>query len=387
MPFRFPGLDAIGIIFFLLNIVLFLINVAMISLRFYCHPETFVASIMHPTERLYFPASVVSFGTILINISQYGPSHSGPWLNSAVTVLFWFDCGLALLASMVVYILMWVLMVSDSETLADRDRWSTKSFTIGQMTPIWIFPAYPMLIIGPHAGVLSQTLDPSRALAVILGGFTIQGVGFLVSMMIYSAFMYRLMTQKLPQEATRPGMFVSVGPAGFTVAGILGMATGASRALPPSYMGDGHLVAMILKVVASWMGLWIWGLAFWFFFISVGAHWSCVGRDKMKFALNWFSFVFPNTALITATFAIGKAFDAKAIQILGCVMTPLLIATWFFVVVMMIRAIILKQILWPQKGEDRDEGGFQGPERKPSALSRETTRDTQGERPTEMGMV
>lgn len=235
-----------------------------------------------------------------------------------------------------------------------------------------------MLIIGPHAGILSQTLEPSRALAVILGGFTIQGVGFLVSIMIYSAFMYRLMTQKLPQEATRPGMFVSVGPAGFTVAGVIGMGTGASRALPSSYMGDGPLVAMILKVVASWMSLWIWGLAFWFFFISVGAHWSCVRGEKIKFALNWYSFVFPNTALITATFAIGKAFDVRAIQILGCFMTPLLIATWIFVFVMMIRAIVLKQILWPQKGEDRDEGGFKGPERKPSALSREITRDTQG---------
>jgi len=244
-----------------------------------------------------------------------------------------------------------------------------------------------MLIIGPHAGVLSETLEPSKALAVILGGFTIQGVGFLVSLMIYSAFMYRLMTQKLPQEATRPGMFVSVGPAGFTVAGIIGMATGASRALPPSYMGDGHLVAMILKVVASWMGLWIWGLAFWFFFISVGAHWSCVGRDKMNFALNWFSFVFPNTALITATFAVGKAFNVRAIQILGCVMTPLLIATWFFVVVMMIRAIILKQILWPQKGEDRNEGGFTGPERRPSALGRKSTREIEGERSMELEAV
>jgi hypothetical protein len=31
---------------------------------------------------------------------------------------------------------------------------------------------------------------------------------------------------------------------------------------------------------------------------------------------------------------------------------------WFFVVGTMIRAIIIHQILWPQKGEDRDEGGF-----------------------------
>ena len=130
------------------------------------------------------------------------------------------------------------------------------------MTPIWIFPAYPLLIIGPHAAVLSETLDPERSLAVIIGGFTIQGVGFLVSLMIYAAFIYRLMTQKLPQESIRPGMFVSVGPSGFTAAGIIGMATNTSRALPPSYMGDGQLVATILKVVASWMGLWIWGLAY-----------------------------------------------------------------------------------------------------------------------------
>ena len=64
---------------------------------------------MHPTERLFVPAAVVSFGTILINISQYGPSHAGQWLSDAVAVLFWFDCGFAILASMVVYLLMYVL--------------------------------------------------------------------------------------------------------------------------------------------------------------------------------------------------------------------------------------------------------------------------------------
>ena len=229
------------------------------------------------------------------------------------------------------------------------------------MTPIWIFPAYPLLIIGPHAGVLSQTLKPSRALDIIIGGFTIQGIGFLVSLTIYSAFIYRLMTQKLPQEATRPGMFVSVGPSGFTVAGIIGMAEGAQRALPSDFMGNSEMAAIILKVVAAWMSLWIWGFAFWFFFISVGAHWSCVGPHRMTFTMTWYSYVFPNTALITSTFAIGKAFNSAAIQIIGCVMTAMLIGVWFFVVGMMIRAIILKQILWPQKGEDKDEGGFKGP--------------------------
>ena len=80
----------------------------MITLRFYSYPETFKASILHPTERLFLPASIVSFGTILLNISQYGPEHGpGNWLNDAVMVLFWIDAALAFLASMGVYLVMY----------------------------------------------------------------------------------------------------------------------------------------------------------------------------------------------------------------------------------------------------------------------------------------
>ena len=358
VPFRFRGLETIGVIFFLFNMILFVVNIFLISLRFYCYPETLMASFMHPSERLFVPASVVSFGTILINISQYGLPQTGPWLRNAVYVLFWLDATLAVVSSSVIYLLMW----------------STKSFTIQLMTPIWIFPAYPLLIIGPHAGILSKTLSRERSFDIIVGGFTIQGIGFLISLMVYSNLIYRLMTQKLPQESSRPGMFVSVGPAGFTVAGTLNMADNIARALPPDYLGNAPLAAMILKVTAHWMCLWIWGLALWFFFVSLGSHWSTFSGDRMTFGMTWYSFVFPQTALITATFAIGKAFGSRVIQIIGCVMTPILILVWMFVFAMMIRAIILKQILWPQKGEDKDEGGFKAPEKR--GRSQSTTHRT-----------
>lgn len=130
------------------------------------------------------------------------------------------------------------------------------------MTPIWIFPAYPMLIIGPHAGILSAKLDPSRSLRIIVGGITIQGVGFLVSLMVYSAFIYRLMTQKLPKENIRPGMFVSVGPSGFTVAGLVNMASEAKRSFPANFMGNGALAADILRVTVNFSCLWLWGYVF-----------------------------------------------------------------------------------------------------------------------------
>ena len=130
------------------------------------------------------------------------------------------------------------------------------------MTPIWIFPAYPLLIVGPFAGNLASSLNSqAEKLTVIIAGFTIQGVGFLVAFALYAAFLYRLMTQKLPRESLRPGMFVSVGPSGFTVAGTITMAANLRSAFPENFMdaSDSGLTAQILQVVANWMCLWIWG--------------------------------------------------------------------------------------------------------------------------------
>ena len=108
VPYRFHGLYAIGCIFFLLNIVLFIINVTMISLRFRYYPSTFMASILHPTESLFIPAWLISLGTILINVTQYGTtgSKTGEWLLATMTVLFWVYCGLAVAFSCGIYLVM-----------------------------------------------------------------------------------------------------------------------------------------------------------------------------------------------------------------------------------------------------------------------------------------
>jgi len=366
VPFRFHGIYALGCIFFLLNIVLFMFDVFMISMRFYLYPSTFRASFLHPTESLFIPAAVIGFGTILMNITQYGVGEkTGYWLEETMTMMYWIYCGLAVVFSFIIYLIMYVISFSpqfiQSPAVLTIPRWSTQTFTISQMTPVWIFPAYPLLIVGPHAGQLSAKTNGNRSLDIIISGYTLQGIGFMVSLMIYSAFIYRLMTQKLPKESLRPGMFISVGPSGFTIAGVVTMGQNLPRVVPPNFMGAGNgaFAARVSMIMANWLGLWLWGLAFWFFFVSVGAHWSCAARGKMDFAMTWYSFVFPNTALTTATFAVARALDNnRPIQYVGCALTVGLIITWLFVFSMMVRAVWLKQILWPQKQEDRDEGGW-----------------------------
>jgi len=94
-------------------------------------------------------------------------------------------------------------------------------------------------------------------------------------------------------------MFISVGPSGFTIAGLVTMAQNLPRVVPSDFMGEGELAGRVSKIIANWVGLWLWGLAIWFFFVSVGAHWSTVRHGKGKFAMNFYSFIFPNTGKVS----------------------------------------------------------------------------------------
>lgn len=79
----------------------------MISLRFYLYPSTFRASFLHPTESLFVPAVVIAFGTILINVTQYGVGDGpGPWLENTMVALYWFYCALAVVFSSGIYLIM-----------------------------------------------------------------------------------------------------------------------------------------------------------------------------------------------------------------------------------------------------------------------------------------
>jgi len=348
IPYRSNWLWTLGVIVFIFNICLFLTNCVLIALRFRWNRGAFKASFVSQSESLFIPSCVVSAGTILINICQYGIPENGEWLHTTMQVLFWMYAGVSVFASSGLYLIMW----------------STQIFPIQCMTPIWIFPAYPMLIIGPLAANLIGAIPTTAAavkinsIAIALGALCIQGTGFLVSLMIYSAFIYRLMTQKLPGERTRPGMFVSVGPSGFTVVGIVHLGNDIiTKIMPNGYLGIAN-AGDFVRLLSDLVGLWIWGLCLWFFIVSLGAHWQLAQPTEPKhhidFDMTWYSFVFPNTALVTATLAIGKSLQSNAIQIFGTVLAVLLVVVWICVFCLMIRALILRKLLWP--------GAIRGPD-------------------------
>ncbi|KAK2780349.1 C4-dicarboxylate transporter/malic acid transporter [Colletotrichum kahawae] len=320
LPYQAAWLNGIAIAFFLLNVVLFVMNCVLATLRFHWRPGTLVHTFTDQTESLFIPASRDRFAIICINICQFGVPYVGPWLLRIMQILFWSYTAMSVLASATIYLVLW----------------STLVFPIHTMTPTWVFPAYPLLLTAPFASNLitaaSQTNQTQVILnrtAIALSAVATQGAGCLIAFMISAAFIYRLMTQKLPRDFQRPGVFISIGPFAFTVGGIVLLGNQADKILPQGFLGT-ELAVPIIKVLSVMIGLWLWGLSVWFFVVSVGSLWKYVRpANKMPFQMTWWSFVFPNTALVTATAALGKVFQNSGLQIFACVMAAgLIVMSW-----------------------------------------------------------
>ncbi|KAJ9132646.1 C4-dicarboxylate transporter malic acid transporter [Pleurostoma richardsiae] len=344
IPFRAEWLDALGIAVFIFNLCLFVTNSILLTLRFRFRPGSFTDSFTDQYESLFVPSFLVSIATILVNVCQYGVPNTSVWLLRTMEVLFWFYLGASMLTSAGMYL----------------SLWSTLIFPIHTMTPVWVFPAYPLLLSAPFASSLVASavqvgrMDVLNGVAIAMAAVTAQGTGFLISFTICAAFIYRLMTQKLPRDAQRPAMFISLGPSAFTSAGLVALGNQAGDILPPDFMGTPHSI-VILKLLSVAAGLWLWGLSAWFFLVSAGSLWKYVRpgarRSRLPFSVTWFSFVFPNTALIMATEQLGRALGSRGLQVFGCCAAGCLVLVWAAVFVVMVRCLWRRELLWPKDDE------------------------------------
>ncbi|EFQ29983.1 C4-dicarboxylate transporter/malic acid transporter [Colletotrichum graminicola M1.001] len=339
LPYDAAWLNGVATAFFLFNIILFIMNCVLAGLRFKLRPGSLKHSFTDQTESLFIPSSVVSVAIVSINICQFGVPRVGPWLLRVMQIMFWSYTALSVLASSTIYLVLW----------------STTAFPIHTMTPTWVFPAYPLLLTAPFASNLIQAAAQANqhtvtlnTPAIALSAVATQGAGCMIAFMISAAFIYRLMTQKLPRDFQRPGVFISVGPFAFTVGGLVQLGNEAATILPSDFL-DTDMAVPIVRVMSAFIGLWLWGLSLWFFIVSVGSLWKVIWpKKKMSFQMNWWSFVFPNTALITATTSLGKVFENRGLQISGCVMAACLIVVWFIVFGSMIRSLYQRELLWPK---------------------------------------
>lgn len=216
-PNTFTGLTTIGKVVFIYEIVLFLCFTAAISARFIMFQGTFTSAISHPTESLFIPTFFLSIVNIFNGIQAYGVPSTGVWLEVVQRVAFWIYLACVLILSIGQYTYLFTA--------------PPKRLTVQAMTPAWILPIFPTMLTGTFASQIVSTQPAEHRATIIVAGVSMQGLGWMVSFMMYSVFITRLMQHGLPEPNMRPGMFIAVGPPSFTSLAVIGM----SQSIPASY--------------------------------------------------------------------------------------------------------------------------------------------------------
>lgn len=337
-PYTFNGLNVIGKIFFILDLVLFLAFTVLITIRFVLNPRAITKSLHHPLESFFFGTFWVSIAFILYGAQRYGVPACGPWLVKALEISFWTYAGLALLVVVFQY-----HVIFDTENLP-----------VTTAMPTWILPAYPFLVLGPLAAVLLPSQPPRSALNILIGGIVFQGLGWTIAFFMYTLFLTRLVNSELPGPSKRPGMYVAVGPAAYTSNALTALGVQAQSVLPAGFLGLTAIPAGdVWKAFGVPCGIFLWLVGFWFSAVATISVIS-VSR-KMHFTLNYWSAIFPNAGLTIALIQIANVLDSDGIRGVCSAMTIILVAAWLLIAALHIRAVWKGMILWPGKDEDMED--------------------------------
>ena len=278
--------------------------------------------------------SLLALASIIAGIAKYGIPVCGLWLITTYRVLFWVYFAVTFINSVVSYCVLF----------------TNPSLKIQDMTPAWDLPIFPFMLSGTIVAAGAHQQPPDQAVPMIVAGTMAQGLGMLVSMLMFASYLRRMVQYGFPSAASRAGMMIAVGPPSYTALALIGMAN--AWPVDPRYdhFGDPQVTKQVLKVLATFTAVFIWCLSFWFFCVAWFAT-IAVARE-LKFHLNWWALVFPNVGFTIAVITIGSEFRSQGVMWVGSLMTVLLIVLYLFVLVMHMRAVMTREILWDGMDED-----------------------------------
>lgn len=335
-PHTFHGLHTIGKIMLIFDLFLFvLISIGLIQ-RFCRRPELLVRSLRNPYESLFTPAFLLSCSNLLLMIEDYGVPQTGPWLKSAMLILFWIYAACALLMAILLYL----------------DLFTARRMTDKDIIPAWLLPILPLMLAGTIAATIAQTQPIERRMSLLVAGTTFQGVGFWVALSIFGPLMSRLMRIGLPAPALRPGMFISVAPPAYTSFALIKLSDAFVNSPQIPFLQQNPEAAQIIHFSSLALSIFIWCLALWWFSISLGT--MLLDIRLIDFSLVWYSLVFPNVGFSLATISIGNALSSEPIKWIGSAMTIILVALYLLIFFNHLLALWRGKILWPGKDEDKD---------------------------------
>lgn len=318
--FDFNGLYAIGVVVYIIGLVEFVFLFAARLITFCLYKDSLWRSLQEPSEAMFFATFWISIYGIISGGVVFASPNPNTSLAEAFHAFFWIYLICALLAGMGLH-----LLIFHKRHLEERN-----------MTPAWLLPVLPIILIGVSAGDVVLSLNQTQSCPVLVAGLLCASMGFLLSLPMAALYLNRLFISGFPDPDTRPGMMIAVGPPTYAPLAYLKMA----KTLSNNYACFGaQLYAVeVIQAFTLFFAIGIFGMAVFFLFMGLCAN---VRRAKsMKFHLTWYGFVFPNVGLLSTMGIIAQELSSDAVKSVTSAGTAILSVVWVFVTLMHLRSIL-----------------------------------------------
>lgn len=145
-PKQFHGLQTIGTIIFIFNIILWLIFVGLMLIRWIRNPKAIRACLTKAPEAYFYGSFWLSTATFIICMQRFGEPNVGDWLTVVIRVLFWIYAAITLLNVTVHFAI--VFQYAHIKSI--------------EMNPAWFLMVFNAMLTGTVAAVIAETQPPQE---------------------------------------------------------------------------------------------------------------------------------------------------------------------------------------------------------------------------------
>ncbi|KAH7383061.1 MFS transporter [Cadophora sp. MPI-SDFR-AT-0126] len=336
LPFNGSWLQIISTIFFVLNLILFLLFTFISFLRYFLYPNIFPAVLRHPHQSLFLATFPVGLATLINMTVLVCVPVWGRGMATLAWVLWWIDAVLAVVAC---FHLTFVIMTNQRSELAE-------------MTALYFIPIVSVVIAATSGGLVASVIpDPNHRLWTLIISYILWGIGSPLSWVILVLYFLRMTVHKPLKREVIVSLLLPVGPLSLSGFSIIVLGKLARNLFPvthtlPKFAGAGD----VFYAVGMLVGLILWGFSIVWFFVAVVMIATSGG---FPFNMGWWGFIFPVGVFTLLTISISEELESEFLKVLSCVLTGICVVMWLVVAVGTVqRSLTGKMFFAPCLGTD-----------------------------------
>jgi len=305
----------IGLGFYLLATVMFVVFLIPWTLRFFWFPGEVKKDLLDPVRGNFFPTMPITFILAGTGTNKLGPLLFGPSLAYTLAIVFFF------VGAAGIFLFGYILL---------RNQFVNPDVRLEHANFSWFIPPVSHLII-PVLGACSLDVHwaetPLAPWLYVISMIAL-GVGIINFLFVGAAVWHRYVYSSIPGGRLAATTMVTIAPTSILVVFLMKFAEATEAGHGMLFGLEFATLFPSIKLAASAL----WGFSAWWLLVAVILFLHYVRKTDHPLAFAWWSYTFPFEAFIVATGLLAKAVGSDILQPLLVGLNAAAVVLWGIVV-------------------------------------------------------